>query len=81
MIERVIKKEKIPGFLEELMENYDVIAPVRVDEDLFFRIIRPAMMSAWISPIQLFPQRNFSSPAQSRFLNLKKKISSAEMKP
>jgi len=40
MIGRIIKKENIPKFLDELMKDYDVIAPVRVGGDFFFRIIK-----------------------------------------
>jgi len=43
IIKKVIKKDKIKNWINELMKNYKVIAPVKEgDEDVFFRIIKSA---------------------------------------
>jgi len=70
-MKRLVRKEELKEMLAELMENYDIIAPVNKEELVFFQPITKIEQILWDYPNSLKPVKEFFFPPREVLFRFK----------
>jgi len=81
-MKRLVRKEELKEMLAELMENYDIIAPVNKEELIFFQPITKVEQILWDYPNSLKPVKEFFLPPREVLFQFNQgKVQPADLPP